>query len=111
MKVACALGSENMPLDSLQPETYDRVKTIVAQYLPGLADASAQIHAQHCGCDGRDHSCPCSQLGLKSAPADARQTMVVTLSKQIPDGGRRHLHIARLTLDTTGKVLKLAVSR
>jgi len=111
MKVACALGSENMPLDSLQPETYDRVKTIVAQYLPGLADASAQIHAQHCGCDGRDHSCPCSQLGLKSAPAGARQTMVVTLSKQIPDGERRHLHIARLTLDTTGKVLKLAVSR
>ncbi len=111
MKVACALGSENIPLDSLQPETYERVKTIVAQYLPGLADASAQIHTQHCGCDGRDHACPCSQLGLKSAPVEARQTMVVTLSKQIADGDRRHLHIARLTLDTTGKVLKLAVSR
>jgi tetratricopeptide (TPR) repeat protein len=111
MKVACALGTPGIPVDSLQPETYERVKTIVAQYLPGLADATARIHAQHCGCDGRDHTCPCSQLGMKSAGPEARQTMVVTLSKQVTVGERRHVHIARLTLDTTGKVLKLAVSR
>ena len=55
--------------------------------------------------------CPCSQLGMKAVAPETRQTMVVTLSKQIPDGARRHVHIARLTLDTTGKVLKLAVSR
>jgi hypothetical protein len=48
---------------------------------------------------------------LKSAPAEAAQTMVVTLSKKVPVGQRLHVHIARLTLDSTGKVLKLAVSR
>ncbi|HSR47278.1 MAG TPA: C25 family cysteine peptidase [Anaerolineales bacterium] len=111
IKVACALGSPSIPVAELQPETYDRVKSIVAQYLPGLENASAQIHAQHCGCDGQGHACPCSQLGLKGLPAETEQTMVVTLSKQIPDGGRRHVHFARLTLDSTGKVLKLAVSR
>jgi tetratricopeptide (TPR) repeat protein len=111
MKVACALGAANVPVDELQPETFDRVKTIVSQYLPGLADAKAQVHSQHCGCEGSDHVCPCSQLGMKSAPADGQQTVVVTLSKHIPDGGRDHVHFARLTLDSTGKVLKLAVSR
>jgi tetratricopeptide (TPR) repeat protein len=111
IKVACALGAASVPADELQPETFARVKTIVAQYLPGLADAAAQVHAQHCGCDGRDHSCPCSQLGMKAGPGDGAQTVVVTLSKHIPDGGRKHVHFARLTLDSTGKVLKLAVSR
>ena len=79
--------------------------------MPGLADAKAQVHSQHCGCEGSDHLCPCSQLGMKSAPTDGQQTVVVTLSKHIPDGGRNHVHFARLTLDSTGKVLKLAVSR
>ena len=111
MKVACALGAANVPVDELQPETFDRVKAIVSQYLPGLADAKAQVHSQHCGCDGSDHLCPCSQLGMKSAPAEGQQTVVVTLSKHIADGGRKHVHFARLTLDSTGKVLKLAVSR
>jgi hypothetical protein len=111
MKVACALGAASIPVDELQPETFDRVKTIVSQYLPGLADAKAQVHSQHCGCEGRDHTCPCSQLGMKSAPADGQQTVVVTLSKHVPDSGRDHVHFARLTLDSTGKVLKLAVSR
>jgi tetratricopeptide (TPR) repeat protein len=111
IKAACALGPGKVPADELQPETFDRVKTIVSQYLPGLADAKAQVHAQHCGCEGRDHLCPSSQLGLKAGPGDGQQTMVVTLSKQTPDGGRNHVHFARLTLDSTGKVLKLAVSR
>jgi hypothetical protein len=48
---------------------------------------------------------------MKSAPTDGQQTVVVTLSKQISDAGRNHVHFARLTLDSTGKVLKLAVSR
>jgi hypothetical protein len=38
-------------------------------------------------------------------------TTVVTLSKSISEGDRRHARYARLTLDATGKVLKLAVSR
>jgi hypothetical protein len=48
---------------------------------------------------------------MKSVPAEGQQTVVVTLSKSIPDGGRKHVNFARLTLDSTGKVLKLAVSR
>ncbi len=111
MKVACALGSPNIPVADLQPETFQRVKTMVAQYLPGLEDASAQVRNQSCGCDGLDHACPCSQLGMKNAAGETPETVVVTLSKHVPEGSRRHVHFARLTLDTSGKILKLAVSR
>lgn len=111
MKTACALGGRDLTEDEIQSEAFGRIKSIVAQYLPGLSDAECHIHSQHCGCEGQDHTCPSHQLGIKAGPAEGRQTYVVTFSKQIPSGSRSHSHFARLTLDRSGKVLKLAVSR
>jgi hypothetical protein len=48
---------------------------------------------------------------VKGILPKGRETVVVTMSKQFPEGDRRHAHFVRLTLDSTGKVLKLAVSR
>jgi hypothetical protein len=111
MKTACALGGRDLTEQDIQSEALGRVKSIVAQYLPGLSDAECHIHPQHCGCDGEGHICPTHQLGIKAGPVQANQTYVVTFSKQIPSGSRNHSHYARLTLDSSGKVLKLAVSR
>lgn len=111
MKTACALGGRDLTGEEIQSEALGRVKSIVAQYLPGLSDAECHIHSQHCGCDGEGHNCPSHQLGIKVGPGDNRQTYVVTFSKQVPSGTRFHSHYARLTLDPSGKVLKLAVSR
>jgi hypothetical protein len=111
MKTACALGGRDLAEGELHAEAFGRVKSIVAQYLPGLSDAQFHIHSQHCGCDGEGHTCPSHQLGIKAAPAANTQTYVVTFSKQVPSGARFHSHYARLTLDPSGKVLKLAVSR
>jgi hypothetical protein len=111
VKTACALGGPERTTKDLDPQTYDRVKTIVAQYLPGMKDASARVRSQHCGCEGKGHQCPSHQLGMKAAASAADDTMVVTLSKSIADDGRKHMHFARLTLDPSGRVLKLAVSR
>jgi hypothetical protein len=111
MKTACALGGRDLTEQEIQSEALTRVKSIVAQYLPGLSDAECHIHPQHCGCDGQGHMCPTHQLGIKVGAADDKQTYVVTFSKQIPSGSRHHSHYARLTLDPSGKVLKLAVSR
>ncbi|MCX6072376.1 MAG: hypothetical protein NTU91_16225, partial [Chloroflexi bacterium] len=80
-------------------------------YLPGMIDAETRVHTQHCGCSGQGHSCPTSQLGSKQAGYTDAGTTVVTLSKAISEGDRRHARYARLTLDASGKVLKLAVSR
>ncbi|MGH2607163.1 MAG: C25 family cysteine peptidase, partial [Anaerolineales bacterium] len=114
MKTACALGGPKLAGEDLDPATYDRVKSIVAQYLPGMGDASYRVHAQHCGCDGEDHTCPTHQLGSKALHGP--ETMVVTLAKEIMSpskgaGPLRHARFARLTLDSSGRVMKLAVSR
>ena len=112
VKTACALNG-GPPADDVQLDeaSAERVRSIVSHYLPGMTDAVASIHSQHCGCTGEGHSCPTSQLGSKQAGRTDAGTTVITLSKAIAEGTHRHARFARLTLDPTGKVLKLAVSR
>ncbi len=109
MKTACALGGPDLLMDDSYSPTADRVQSIVAQYLPTMADAECNIRDQHSGCDHDDHCCPSQQIGMKIVGEN--EAMVVTLSKQIKDGSKIHPHFARMTLDQGGKVIKLAVSR
>jgi hypothetical protein len=111
LKTACALGPCCEQGGSLDDTSTDRVRSIVSHYLPGMSDAEARVHSQHCGCSGQGHSCPTSQIGAKQAGYAELGTTVVTLSKAVSEGERRHARYARLTLDASGKVLKLAVSR
>ncbi len=112
VKTACALNDGCAPDGMLLDQaSADRVRGIVAHYLPGMADAVARVHSQHCGCAGEGHACPTSQIGSKQAGQSDAGTTVVTLSKAVADGTHLHARYARLTLDPTGKVLKLAVSR
>jgi len=111
MKTVCALGVGNLT-DLDNPAEIDRVKTIVSKYLPGMADAQCRIHPQPIyGCENSHHQCPSNQLGIKRLVAGEQSTRVYTFAKHVVDGSRRHPHFARLTLDSSGKVLKLSVSR
>ena len=109
MKTVCALGGPDLMTDETGAPSYDRINTILAQYLPTMADAKASLRTQHSGCDHDDHCCPSQQLGTKSLGQE--DAYVVTLSKQVKDGNTVHPYYARLTLDQSGKVSKLAVSR
>lgn len=111
MKTACALGGQDLLRSGADPFTSERVRAIVSQYLPGMADAECHVRAQHAGCADGGHECPSRQLGLKRISGPIPETTVVTFSKRLQDGDRRHPHFARITLDHGGKVLKLAVSR
>jgi hypothetical protein len=111
LKTACALGECGQDGSLLDDTSTDRVRSIVSHYLPGMTDAKARVHSQHCGCSGQGHTCPTSQIGSKQSGYTDEGTTVVTLSKAISEGDRRHPRYARLTLDASGKVLKLAVSR
>jgi tetratricopeptide (TPR) repeat protein len=111
MKTACAKGGREIQQDQLNEAALKRIDFIVSQYLPGMQEASCSIRQQHVACDGKDHVCPTFAIGNKSPGAPNGDTVVVTLSKSIPDGERIHPHYARLTLDPSGKVMKLAVSR
>ena len=111
MKTVCTLGESAVISENLDSIELKRVKAIVSQYLPGMADAQCRIRSQHHGCDGVDHHCPSHQLGIKRLQTSRKDNLVFTFSKSIRDGVIQHSHFARLTMDTNGKVLKLAVSR
>ncbi len=89
-----------------------RVKSIVSQYLPGMADANCRIHRQqYYGCDGEGHICPTNTLSMQKIARMGKNTTVVTFTKHVEAANRRHPNFARITLDQAGKVLKLTVSR
>jgi len=98
----------------ISPESVAQIKTVVAQYLPGMRDAQWRVAHTHAGCTGKNHACPTAHLAKIVGAAqskDAPRHTVVTLAKTIRTNARVHPHYARLTLDEKGVVVKMAVSR
>ena len=90
--------AETTSSETLAPQTLAEVKSVVAQYLPGMEDAEVRA--------ARARVLP---VGAKAAGAG--RSTVVTLSKVIHGKRYAHPHYARATLDGQGKVIKLAISR
>ena len=107
-------SQENPPIPS---KTLAQVKTIVAEYLPGMEDADLRYGRTQATCSGKGHNCPTSVRGGGAKSRDIPEHNVVTLSKHVentisPSGEiQTHHHFARLTIDDGGKVIKMAVSR
>jgi hypothetical protein len=121
-RAASPLAGDKPPAPPIPPETLAHVKLVVAQYLPGMADAQLTLSHEQSGCRGEGHNCPTSRFGLKSQPDQPPDRSVVILSKHVAEEPqpaqpsnagplRVHHHYARLTLDGQGKLVKLAVSR
>ena len=102
----------------LTPETISHIKSVVAQYLPGMGDAQWRVAHTRVDCSSKNHICPTGQLasrmkahGPASLPSPAPRRTVVTLSKTVRSKAHAHPVFARVTLDETDKIVKLAVSR
>ena len=96
----------------LSAEQVEHIKTAVARYLPGMLDADISVAGTHAECSGVGHVCPTAQLSpRRKSRAMPSASTVVTLSKTIRSNARMHPHYARLTLNASGEVVKLAVSR
>ena len=98
--------------EAVAPEMEAHIKSVVAQYLPGMSDAQWRVAHPHVACA---HDCPTARFakvsGAKSPVSHNHPTTVVTLSKILQAGSRSHPHFARLTLDDAGRLVKMAVSR
>jgi hypothetical protein len=83
-------------------------KEVASQYLPGIEYAEVHIHSQHV----RTHASPVVGAG-KSTSNQMRPSsrVVVSFSKQIDFEQHIHRQYASVTLDSQGKVVKLAISR
>ncbi len=86
------------PIESaLTPETVAQIKSLVAQYLPEMRDAELRA------------------ARTRALPANAKRAgtraTTVTLAKTVRTKTSVHPHFARITLDDSGRIVKLSVSR
>lgn len=111
-------------------EVMASVKQVVAQYLPGMSNAQVLYATQRNVCQINGHEAPHPQTDQKAqlkkklarnpgnqdnqvpdaSPGSAKRRLV-TLSKRVPNTHGVHSHVARLTLDDQGQLVKLVVSR
>lgn len=98
----------DMPLQELPAETLATVKSVVAEYLPGMQGSKATYSHEHVECQG--HNCTLPHVHRKALGLAPTRSLV-TLSKKVPSGEFTHPQYARITMDAKGKVVKLAVSR
>ena len=123
-------SSEGREMGSVPPEVMANVRQIVSKYLPGMSGASMKLANERAAgqgqsCSAHGTNCPTAQLGAKAAvqPSSGLDRRVITLSKTItrpadePLEGQAgqatisHQQFARLTLDSSSKLVKLVVSR
>ena len=97
-------------------ETISHLKSIVAQYLPGMGDADVSLTLEqqaspkvctHCTCG---KGCALSKASAKNNPEIKSHRRVVTLSKNFERARHVHRQYARLTLDEGGNIVKMVVS-
>jgi hypothetical protein len=93
-------------------ETITHLKSIVAQYLPGMSDADVRLSQERQTCSNFCNHCSCGKKCV-SPPTNEKnntQRRVVTLSKNFERAKHIHRQYARLTLDDGGKIVKMVIS-
>jgi hypothetical protein len=111
VKTVCDRVEKPNISDPIPEEVLTHIKRVVNQYLPGMQGAQVILSNEHRECTCEGHKCPTGQLGSKTRPDIHPDRRVVTLSKSFQYEDHLHPTYARLTLDKSGKVVKLAVSR
>jgi tetratricopeptide (TPR) repeat protein len=99
-------GQQSSP----SPEITAHVRQVVKQYLPGMSDAQIKVNPSR---DIRNISRRSTSFSTDNAKnyLDSQGRQVVILSKSIEQADIWHQQTARLTLDKSGKLVKLVVSR
>ena len=109
VKAVCdRADGRHVALETLPEETLATVKSVVAEYLPGMQGSKMTYSHEHVDCHG--HNCTLPHTHTKAAGLAPTRSLV-TLSKKVPSGNITHPQYARITMDAAGKVVKVAVSR
>lgn len=109
MKAICdRTEGHTITLEQLPDDTEATVKSVVADYLPGMLGSQVTYSHEHVDCRG--HNCTTPHRHSKAAGLAPTRSLV-TLSKKVPSGNVTHPQYARITMNAAGKVVKLAVSR
>lgn len=107
----CDRLSERSNGKQIPASDIELVRQIVEQYLPGMNGAQFICSGERSVCHAEGHICPTSQLKADISSEIQSARKVFTLSKQTTKNAHLHKQYARITLDASGKVVKMAVSR
>jgi hypothetical protein len=116
VQTVCERSCDGEVGSSVSLETISHLKSIVAQYLPGMNDAKVSVSHEHQRCSNSNGKCGCgkkcqfSQISSKNQASIKTQRRVVMLSKNFEQAQSKHTQYARLTLDERGKIVKMVVS-
>ncbi len=99
-------NGKNVPI-----EDYEYIKSVVAQYLPGMSDAQITCGSERSICHGEGHLCPTSQIKSNQPYRKTPGRRVFTLKKSFTKNSHQHRQYARVTVDENGDLVKFAVSR
>ncbi|HSB65762.1 MAG TPA: C25 family cysteine peptidase, partial [Anaerolineales bacterium] len=114
VRTVCERSCEGEAGSTVSLETISHLKSIVAQYLPGMNDAKVNLYHEHqtcanlCGHCGTGKKCGLSS-GKNQTPLRS-QRRVITLSKNFERDHLMHRQYARVTLDDRGRIVKMVVS-
>ena len=112
IQIVCDRKNEVSEFMQQPREVVDQVKEFVTKYLPSMTDAEFQVSYERGSCKGTDHQCPTSQLNPnRSSKQHLPNRKVVALRKTIKSNTLLHPQFARMTMDESGKMVKLVVSR
>jgi tetratricopeptide (TPR) repeat protein len=112
LNIVCEGNSLQLDPPNLSKDILSELKQIVEMYLPGLDDAEIKAESQH------KYKKPemimnenGTQLEIKSTQKEPTGKVVVSFKKNIKSLQQNHIHYAKATIDSTGKMIKLAISR
>jgi hypothetical protein len=100
-----------VPDESVSADFIAQVKNIVANYLPGRGVEEVLISRPQISDKDVDPTVPYSRSKNKSENIPDSNHLVVTVSKQMKITTGTHRQFAKMTMDATGKMVKLAISK
>ncbi len=107
VKTVSDVKQEEKEMVNIPSETITQVKSILMPYLPGIEHAKLKTNLLHYGLNSE-----VSQKGEQIHSVKTVQNrVVVTLENPININKQTSFQIARVTLDSNGKILKTVVSR
>ena len=108
----CDACSNQTEESGITKEIMSEIKQIVEMYLPGMDEAEISIANQHKFRKAEivinEHG---KRIETKSAQKEPTGRVIVSFKKQIKSVQQVHRHYAKATLDSNGKMIKLALSK
>jgi hypothetical protein len=98
---------EGIPGTQVSGEVLKQVKGLVAEYLPGAELAEMHFAHQALPVESKGKASPERRKGAQGSG----DRLVVTVSKRVQTAQHVHVHTMRVTLDESGKPIKLSMSR